>query len=130
VLVRTSLQANEFRLNPDHILSNELADLVAKEGSLRQELIAFLATSIRTEVPAAEEAYVYGSAVWGQMGPESDIDVAVVLSMESEPTLAEASLEHLAEELKGSVRHSDQCPRGPPGARRHQESLAPVEANP
>src|SRR6266542_1181965 len=80
VSVRRSRLGDEYSLNADHVLAQDVVHLFERERSLHERLLEFLADSIRRNAPGVEEAFLYGSAAWGEMTPRSDLDVAVTCS--------------------------------------------------
>ncbi len=86
VTVKWMPRAAHYELNRRHVLNRRLRDLFAWEGSAFERLLADLSRRIATEVPAARAAFVFGSAARGEMGPDSDVDVAVACPAANEET--------------------------------------------
>jgi len=80
VLVRRSLWADEYRLNRRHAAAQELDRLFRWERDLPDHVKGFLAKELRSRAPWVSAAYLFGSAVRGDMRPDSDLDVAVICS--------------------------------------------------
>ena len=78
VVARATLLASEYRLNDGHVLSPRLEELFRFESRLRQDVITFVADELGTRAPWVKEAYLFGSAVRGEMRPDSDLDIAVI----------------------------------------------------
>jgi len=88
VIARTTLLASEYHLNVDHVLAKRLEELFRFESGVKQDVLAFLSDGIRSRAPWAKEAYLFGSAAWGEMRPDSDLDVAVIGPPRKGPKLA------------------------------------------
>jgi predicted nucleotidyltransferase/DNA-binding transcriptional ArsR family regulator len=80
VLVRRTLWADEYRLNPKHVALQQLHPLLEWERRLPDEVKSFLAQEMQTRATWISAAYLFGSAVRGDMKPGSDLDVAVICS--------------------------------------------------
>lgn len=78
VRVRRTPRADEYRVNPDHVLWEQLAALFRWEGGVQAELVRFVADEIGDGAPWVSAAYLFGSSVRGDMDPGSDIDIAVI----------------------------------------------------
>ncbi|HYR93299.1 MAG TPA: nucleotidyltransferase domain-containing protein [Methylomirabilota bacterium] len=65
-----------YRLNPEHVLTPVVQQLFDREDALRGELEGQLAAVV-SSLPGVKEVTLFGSAARGDMGPESDLDVAV-----------------------------------------------------
>jgi len=77
VAIVTSLRGDEYQLNPEHLWFGEIKEMFGRERRLREELVSFLGDAIAREAPPVSSAYLFGSLVWGEMLPDSDVDVAV-----------------------------------------------------
>lgn len=74
---RTAL-ADEYRINPSHVLVEPLSALLDAEGRMFASLERCLRDLIVDRAPMVREAYLFGSAVDDTMRPDSDIDLAVL----------------------------------------------------
>lgn len=66
-----------YELNYDHLLARRLADLFGAEADVERELVSFLRDHLLALTDKVEWATVFGSVVWGESTPTSDIDLAV-----------------------------------------------------
>jgi predicted nucleotidyltransferase len=80
VQARRTVLAAEFRLNEDHVMARQLESLFGWERTSLQGLLGFLAEETTQRAPWVDEAYLFGSAVRGDMRPDSDVDVALISS--------------------------------------------------
>jgi predicted nucleotidyltransferase len=78
VRVRRTLWADEFQVNPEHVLWQRVGALLRWERKTRAELLSFLSKEIRSQAPWVTSAYLFGSASRDDMKPDSDLDVAVI----------------------------------------------------
>lgn len=79
IVLRTRLlRADAFELSRRHTAAQQLVTLFAWERGLRRELISLLRRELSRHKDYVNEAFLFGSAIIGDMGPGSDIDVAVV----------------------------------------------------
>jgi predicted nucleotidyltransferase len=78
--VRRTPRGDEFAMNGGHVLGQQVIDLFERERELKEGLLRFLGDAIRHNAPWVQEAFLYGSAAWGEMTPRSDLDVAVTCS--------------------------------------------------
>ena len=78
VVVRRSLWADEYRLNRGHVAVERLHSLFSWERDLINEVKAFLVENIRQRAKGISAAFLFGSALRGDMKPGSDLDVAVI----------------------------------------------------
>jgi predicted nucleotidyltransferase len=97
VVVRRSLWADEYRLNRNHVAIERLHSLFNWEGNLLDEVKAFLVEKIHERAKWVSEAYLFGSAVRGEMKPESDLDVAVICPSARHIPKTEQSLEEVSD---------------------------------
>lgn len=66
-----------YELNSDHFFADQITDLYRAEASLKKELASFLREELLARTNKVEWATLFGSIVWGQSTPTSDIDLAV-----------------------------------------------------
>ena len=89
-LPRTDL----FALNRDHVLAGPVLQLFEHEPR-RSDLMAFVAESLRALGLPVTRARLFGSAARGDMGPASDVDLALICN-QSDQSRVEAAVEDLA----------------------------------
>jgi len=94
VHVRRTALADEYRLNLDHVVAEQVRALIRWEKNLPQLVRSFLADSIRETAPWVDAAYLFGSAVREDMKPQSDLDVALLC-----PARKESQLRAMMEKL-------------------------------
>lgn len=99
VRAQRARQVNFFELNRQHVLAGELRRLFDREAGLRDELVAFLRDQLTSLDVPVSEAYLFGSAARGAMGPASDVDVALVCPADSVPRVEEAVFGPIAESV-------------------------------
>jgi predicted nucleotidyltransferase len=75
---RRTLLADEYCINPSHVLIEPLRALIEVEASVSSSLERSLRDLILDRAPWVREAHLFGSAVDGTMNTDSDIDVAVL----------------------------------------------------
>jgi predicted nucleotidyltransferase len=90
--------ADAYRVNANHVLWAPLRDLLGLERELLDTLVGFLSGALRERAPWVSEAYLFGSAVRGEMEPGSDLDVAVVCAKGRE-VATEVALEGVGEDV-------------------------------
>lgn len=66
-----------YELNYDHLLTEQVADLFGAEADIGRELVSFLRDQLLALTDKVEWATIFGSVVWGESTPTSDIDLAV-----------------------------------------------------
>lgn len=66
-----------YELNHDHHIAGQIADLYRTEAETRQKLASFLRDELLAITDKVEWATLFGSVVWGESTPTSDIDLAV-----------------------------------------------------
>lgn len=66
-----------YELSRDHLFAGQLADLYRSESGATQNLATFLRDELLALTPKVERATLFGSVVWGDSTPTSDIDLAV-----------------------------------------------------
>ncbi len=99
VLVRRTGRGDDYEINRDHVLFDELAGLLEFERSLSKDLVSFLATEIAKEAPEVKRAFLFGSVAWEEAAVDSDIDLAVLCTGESRPSV-EAGLLRIGEAVR------------------------------
>ena len=98
VVARATLLASEYHLNVDHVLAGRLEELFRWESRIQRDVLGFLADEIGIRAPWTKEAYLFGSAVKGEMRPDSDLDIAIIC-----PPRRAAKLAAIVEELGESA---------------------------
>ena len=88
-----------YELNYDHLLAGQIANLFGSEASVKQELTSFVRDHLLALSDKVESAAIFGSAIWGESTPTSDIDVAV-----SCPAADVEEVEKALEDLSDAVR--------------------------
>ncbi len=78
VFVSRAPRADLYRLNPDHVVAEQVLPLFERETAMRDELLAFLRDRIERHAPFVSAAFLLGSVAEGGMTPHSDIDLAIV----------------------------------------------------
>jgi predicted nucleotidyltransferase len=78
VAIRRTARGDEYSLNREQIFVGALDELLRRERDSFQDLVSDLSAMIVEEAPRVQRAYLFGSSVWGEMTPTSDLDVAVV----------------------------------------------------
>jgi len=78
VHVRRTPRADEYRVNPEHVLWSKVRPVLRWERQVRDEVVAFLADQIGKTASWVSAAYLFGSAARDDMAPDSDIDIAVI----------------------------------------------------
>ncbi len=68
---------NAYELSYDHLLAGRIANLFGAEASIEQELTSFVRDHLLALSDKVESATIFGSTIWGESTPTSDIDVAV-----------------------------------------------------
>lgn len=96
VVVQRLPRTDLYRLNRRHALAEPLTKLFDLEPKLKSELLSFVAGQLKARNLPVKEARIFGSAARGAMGPNSDIDLALVTSRESVAAV-EAAAEEIAE---------------------------------
>lgn len=93
-------RAAAFELRRTHTAAEPLAALFDWESDLQKEVLSFLREEISRHAPSLViAAYLYGSAVTGDMRSASDIDVAV-LHAEGEGECVAAVMEEIGEKVR------------------------------
>jgi predicted nucleotidyltransferase len=78
VTVRRTPRADEYRVNPLHVLWEQVAPLLRWERRVGDEASAFIADRLAELAPWVSAAYLFGSSVRGDADPGSDLDVGVI----------------------------------------------------
>jgi predicted nucleotidyltransferase len=100
VLARRAPRTDGFELNRRHALVEKLEPLFDWEGQLLREFAGFIATEIQKQAPMVSAAYLFGSAIRGQMSPASDIDLAVIVLDPADTSPADAALARVADAVR------------------------------
>lgn len=66
-----------YALNYGHLFAGRLMELFEAETSLEQELTWFLRDHLLAVTDKVKSATIFGSIIWGESTPTSDIDLAV-----------------------------------------------------
>lgn len=86
-----------YALNPRHPMARVLGQLFAAERARFEDLMADLRDILRN-IPGVQAAWLYGSVARGEDGPQSDLDIALVVKdEETTPATARAALASLEE---------------------------------
>jgi predicted nucleotidyltransferase len=99
VVARRAPRADAFELNQRHVLVEKLRLLFEWERQLFREFTTFVAEAIEG-TPGVSAAYLFGSAVRGEMTSFSDIDLAVIVNDTSEIAEAESGLDQVADAVR------------------------------
>lgn len=100
VQARRGLRGDAFELNRRHALSERLRPLFDWERHLLREFVSFLAGQIRRRAPRVSAAYLFGSAVRGEMRSGSDVDLAVLVLNPADADGTSAALVGVAEAVR------------------------------
>lgn len=100
-LVRVQRQPHTdlYRLNQQHALIEALGELFELEPRLKFELLSLVARELRARKLTVSSARIFGSAAQGRMGPESDVDLALVTSA-ANVNKVEAEAQEIAEAVR------------------------------
>jgi len=77
VIASRSPSGDRYELNRDHLFADQLADLYRNEMRVSHELATFLRDELLASTSKIDQATLFGSAVWGDSTPASDIDLAI-----------------------------------------------------
>jgi predicted nucleotidyltransferase len=83
VLARRAPRADAFELNRRHVLVEKVGALFEWERGLPTEFMGFLREELKRHAKGSRAAYLFGSVTQGEMTPASDVDIAVVSTLES-----------------------------------------------
>jgi DNA-binding transcriptional ArsR family regulator len=72
-----SSAGDAYELNRDHFFADRIADLYQADAGIKEELATFLRRELLARTDKVEWATLFGSVVWGEPSPTSDIDLAV-----------------------------------------------------
>lgn len=72
-----STTGNTYELNHDHLFAEQITELYREEARVGQKLASFLRDELLAVTDKVEWATLFGSVVWGESTPTSDIDLAV-----------------------------------------------------
>lgn len=97
--VRRGPVGDAYELNRDHALTGLLVEFFEWEDAAIDELASFLRDEILARTDRVQSAALFGSVVWGQASPTSDIDLAVICSARDRSDV-EAVLEDLDDAVK------------------------------
>lgn len=100
VHARRALRGDAFELNRRHSVSERLRPLFDWERHLLREFVSFLAEQIRRRAPRISAAYMFGSAVRGEMTADSDVDLAVIVLNPADADGISAALVEVAEAVR------------------------------
>src|SRR5438034_6397518 len=79
VQVRRVARADYYQLNRNHVLIEPIRGLFEWESKVSLDLMAFLRRELLLRRVGARDVLLFGSAARGDMTPESDIDLALVV---------------------------------------------------
>lgn len=99
VTAERGLAGDAYDLNRNHLLAIHVASLFEAEAAIGMELAAFLRERLHTLTDKVESATLFGSAVWGESTPRSDVDIAVSCAP-GDLEEVESALEELAEAVQ------------------------------
>lgn len=71
------LAGDVYGLNHSHLLAGHVASLFKAEAAIGTELASFVRERLRALTDKVKSATLFGSAVWGESTPGSDIDIAI-----------------------------------------------------
>lgn len=77
--VKRAPRRAEYVLNREHVLVQRLLPLLDWERRAREELVTFLRDALQARRTEVNAAVLFGSFVRGEMEPDSDIDLVVVV---------------------------------------------------
>jgi len=100
VHARRALRGDAFELNRRHAVSERMRTLFDWERHLLREFVTFLEKQIRKKAPGISAAYLFGSAVRGEMTSASDVDLAVIVSNPADASGTSAALVEIAEAVR------------------------------
>ena len=72
-----SSAGDAYELNRDHFFADRIADLYRADAGVKEALATFLRQELLARTDKVEWATLFGSIVWGDSTPTSDIDLAV-----------------------------------------------------
>jgi predicted nucleotidyltransferase len=93
------LVGDVYELNRNHLFAAHVVSLFEAEAAIGVELAAVLREGLHTLTDKVESATLFGSAVWGESSPRSDVDVAVSCAP-GDLEEVESALEELAETVQ------------------------------
>ena len=100
VQARRALRGDAFELNRRHSLNEKLRPLFDWERDLLGEFVSFLAEQIPRRAPRVSAAYLFGSAVRGEMTSDSDVDLAVIVLNPADASGTSEALVEVAEAVR------------------------------
>jgi DNA-binding transcriptional ArsR family regulator len=77
VTAARSSAGDAYELNRNHFFADQITDLYRAEAGIEEELASFLQEQLLARTGKVEWATLFGSIVWGESTPTSDIDLAV-----------------------------------------------------
>ena len=77
VTVGRSPIGDAYELNRSHLFADQITDLYRTEAGIKQELANFLQEELLARTDKVVWATLFGSVVWGESTPASDIDLAI-----------------------------------------------------
>jgi predicted nucleotidyltransferase len=92
VRLQRAPRANLFTLDRGHVLAEQVLPLFEREERSLDELVGLLREELGRHARFASAAWLFGSIVWGDMEPASDVDLAVVCPRRRIDELEEATL--------------------------------------
>ena len=93
VHVRRTILSDFYELNRSHAATPQLVELFEWERGALDGLKTFLRQQLRRRAKSVSAAYLFGSAVRGDMREDSDIDLAVICPPDREEQIQEAMAE-------------------------------------
>jgi len=100
VLVHRSLRLDQYELNRHHALVEKLTPLFEWERQVRDQVVASLRSQLERAAPWISAAFLFGSAVRGEMTLDSDVDLAVVVSESRRVAETELALQEIADVVR------------------------------
>jgi predicted nucleotidyltransferase len=100
VRVRKARRGDYFELNRDHVLFQDLQRLFQREEDLLPQLAAFLDQQLGSSRIPIIDAFLFGSSVWGEVTPTSDLDLALVCPPEVVQQLEDEVFGPLADSVR------------------------------
>jgi predicted nucleotidyltransferase len=80
VTAARSSAGDAYELNRDHFFADRIADIYQADAGVKEALVTFLQQELLARTDKVEWATLFGSIVWGESTPTSDIDLAVSCS--------------------------------------------------
>lgn len=89
VTVGRSRTGDMYELNSKHLFVDEIVALYRTESDMTQKLASFLRDELLARTNRVERATLFGSVVWGESTPTSDIDLALSCALTEEDEVRE-----------------------------------------